>query len=106
MKITTKFDVHDLVKHKYDIPEEGQINALEVLEITTSSCYVDTQVVYACRPIVAMEAKKVYGGGVVKYMKIAHGISNKDMPVYQKYREDELILIDEESIKIIKNIKD
>jgi len=77
MKITTKFDVGNIVQHKFnknktfnpeDELEKIFILKFQILEIITNSCYAGTQVSYKCRALVEY-----------KYMKEAKA---ENLPIY------------------------
>lgn len=48
MNITTKYEINDLVTHKYH-NVKNSAGCFEVLEIHTNVCYGGTQVFYKCR---------------------------------------------------------
>lgn len=94
MTISTKFDVHNLVKRKFD-REDQNINMLEVMEVISQSCYAATQVFYLCKIIRAHRFRD-------QPWKIEHGIGRDDNATgWRKYREDELIEATKQEIDIV-----
>jgi hypothetical protein len=106
MEITTKFNVHDLVRRKYDTDDDETKQAFEILEGIVQVCYTTVQITYLCRPVFAMRKTEGYGENKKVYWKIAHGISREDGNMgWSKYREDELIPCSQETFDIITGVK-
>ena len=52
MNINTKFNINDLIQHKYQRSSKGgQAIAFEVIEIQAINCYTTAQIFYTCRPL-------------------------------------------------------
>ena len=103
MKIETKFDVNNLVKRKFDTDGNDKLQALEVMEISSQTCYAGTQIFYHCKPIVATKEfkEKWKEQGEFSWV-IGHGIGKDDnSKCWRLYREDELIDCPESIINII-----
>lgn len=98
MEIKTKFNVHDLLVHKYDMDKINSVIALEVLQIKTESCYAGTQVFYDCRAIIANKSSKD------DRWHIGHSVilSEDNKTGWKKYREDELLPASKETINLLK----
>ncbi len=110
MTITTRFNVNDLVKHKFDTPAERRIVVAEVLEIFIQQCYGGTQIWYLCRRIQAEKLKLGLLGtssdASAEKWAIGHHLSREDGAMgWQKYREDELIPATPEEQAIINHVK-
>lgn len=102
MNIKTKFNIGDIVKSEYDRRTDERIAVLRVMEITAQRCYAATQIFYLCRPIVARKQVKGYAKPLEYEWEVFHGIGEKDGELgWKKYREDELVLPDKETLEII-----
>lgn len=92
MNIELKFKVNDLIQHKYNKQKMGVLQAYEVLQIQTETCYAGTQVFYMCRAIILNIEKDYTKDGTKKYWSLAHAInSNHSQMAWDKFREDELV---------------
>jgi len=104
MKLESKFDINNLVQHKFDNRDSDTITCLEIMEVRTETCYAGTQVFYHTRNIVAMKKyKHDYKKEGEFIWEIGHSIDkygNKNIS-WEKYREDELIACSQENIDII-----
>jgi len=104
MEIKTKFNVHDLVNRKYDAPGLDTVVAHEVMEITIQVCYAAIQVFYSLKFIQCIKKTQGFGEDKKSYYIIGHGIGREDNSTgWKKYREDELVSADKETINIITN---
>lgn len=104
MNIETKFKVGDIVKHKFARSPTG-IQAFEVLEIKTNTCYAGTQCFYYGRSIQAEKVFKNRFDEIGEFdWAVVHAISNDPhMPTaWQQMREDELIMATPEEIAVLK----
>lgn len=103
MKIETKFDINNLIQHKFDNEAAENHIVLEILDIHTDTCYAGTQIFYYVRPIIL---KKNFGGRGMNDLKWSTsssvGANGRDTGVV-RYREDELIECDQKWIDIILN---
>ncbi len=103
MKIETKFDVNNLLVHKFTPLDNDKINALEVLEIRTNTCYAGTQNFYDCRAVVLKKHYNRYKTDEFTWDVLHSAIhSDRNMGMIT-YREDELIELPQEFIEIILN---
>ena len=84
MKISTKFEVGDRVQHKYWINKEELGITFYINEIKTVTCYVGTQVIYYCRPIITHLRKKY---DEKDYKLLNQEVSGKDI---HQFTEPEL----------------
>ena len=103
MKLESKFDINNLVSHKFQTIEKDGFPVYEVLEVITQTCYGGTQVFYDCRMIFLRKeyASEWKSTGEFKY-SIAVGISKEDGKMgTQRFREDELIEAKKEYIDVI-----
>lgn len=89
MNIETKFKVGSLVRHKFERQTHDAIHALEVMEISTDTCYAGTQVFYQCRALVA---QKQFKNEYAKTGDFTWALGHTLLPWF-KYREDELVEI-------------
>lgn len=105
MEIKTKFNVNDLLKRKYDVDPKNTVFALEVMSITSETCYAGTQVFYQCRTILAKkEFELKYQEKGEFTWEIHHAIGSDGNTLgWQRYREDELVEALKETKNIIKN---
>jgi ribosomal protein L3 len=102
METKTKFNVGDLVQEVYQRADENSKGALRVMEITAQCCYAGIQVFYSVRPLVAQRRHLGYGSDKKEYWEVGHGVSKQDNSLgWQKYREDELVFADQETVDII-----
>ncbi len=102
MKIETKFDINNLIAHKFQ--QGGNImNIMEVMEIETVTCYAGTQNFYICRLLVLEKVfKNSYSNEGKFRWRIAHSIGKEDFASgWKKYREDEMIEAPQELIEIV-----
>ncbi len=103
MKIETKFEINNLVQHKFDVGSKQGHQLYEVMEIATATCYAGTQNFYSCRSII-IQNHKSYDKMEEKITQSIHHSIAKDgsiTPAWQKFREDELIVAKQELIDII-----
>lgn len=110
MNIKTKFNLNELVKHKYDSNKKDMICLLEVLTIMTEACYAGNQVFYLCRAIIAhkelnLPLRKEDEESDTWFL--AHGVhSSDDFKIgWRKYREDELIAAPKEEKEFFNKAK-
>lgn len=94
MNIKSKYEINELVKHKFSY-DEHSITALEIMEVSTVTCYAGTQIFYNCRPIIAKRHKDNPEKWEVFYAV------HRGEDAYDRLREDELSFLDEESKSII-----
>ena len=100
----SKFTVNNLVKHKFNKTESDSIVALEVIEVHAHTSSIGTEVFYTTRAIVCRKSyKKPYDKENSEFEWIvANAIAKTDLKFgYAKYREDELVELEKESISII-----
>lgn len=92
MNIETKFNINDLVQHKFQRSgwTEKTGVCFEVIEISCINCYTTAQVFYTCRPIHAVIEKKFSIKEETKPQIIDFGPGSKGEQEYLKFREDEL----------------
>ena len=102
MTIVTKFQINDLLRHKYGNGFEREFAGkrtvrYEVLYISTETCSAGTQIFYTCRPITVVSTKRGHG--------IEDDIVSVDVQVADladlsrcKFREDEVIECDPETL--------
>jgi hypothetical protein len=102
MRIETKFNIGDLVRHKYSkatakTVHDGLLLALTVLDIKTETCIAGTQIFYICRALYQHRKSKFSIKEDDELVEIGYsGVSEAT-----KLREDELQICPEEIIKII-----
>lgn len=98
MEINTKFNVGDLIKHKYTSQSKKRKFALFVKEVTTQTCYAGTQVFYICRLIFVEKIldSKFDEEGTFEWVT---GFNHEQKLC--KLREDELTDLDKETLDII-----
>ena len=102
MKIETKFNVGDLTQRKYDRYEDNIKGVFEIMELSIQVCYSTVQIFYYAKPLIANKISKSYGHDEKIYWTVGHGLGKEDNSSgWRKYREDELIPADKETIKII-----
>lgn len=106
MTIETKFNINDLVQHKFQRPireKPQQAIAFEVIEINSICCYTTAQVFYVCRPIHAIveEQRDEKFKRIFELVNFAAG-RLKDTE-YLKFREDEIKICDESLKALILN---
>lgn len=103
MKLTTKFEVNDLIKHKYNTPGKDSVAILEVMEIITQTCYAGTQVFYLCRAIILTKEFTGFNKEDDRKWVVGHSISKDSNKIsWERYREDELISINKDEEEIFK----
>jgi hypothetical protein len=105
MKIETEFDVHNLVKRKFDKNTTDTVQLLEVMAIKSDTCYAGTQIFYHCRSVVAHKNFKHEFSKTGDYeWSIGHGVNNdSDRLAWRQYREDELVDAPEDEMNLILN---
>lgn len=103
MKITTKFNVGDILKFKFDGKNEYLISLQIVKDITTQTCYVGTQIFYYCRLVQLKRKEKTYYEKDSEYIWLrGHMTGSDNSEILSKYREDDLIKASDEEIKLLK----
>jgi hypothetical protein len=104
INIPSKFDVNDLVKHKYTHENAETVQMLfEVIEINAQKCYGGVQVFLQCR---SLHASYDNPFGKPKELIAFHpGGSPKEGNQYFRFREDELVLCSEEIQALVKEGK-
>jgi hypothetical protein len=107
MEIKTKFQVNDIVNHKFANLSNSfndVIVVFEVLGVLTDTCSAGTQIFYICRPLLLMHkgvwnkdmSKKTY-----KFVNVEPKGKESDKA---RFREDELVLVtDVETLKKLKS---
>ena len=103
MTIETKFNIGDLVQHKYQRAAIGQqAVGFEVIEIQAINCYAAAQIFYTCRPLHVITEFDWQ----TKTKSITDVVSGRPKDnEYCKFREDELKVCAEEIVKEILNTK-
>jgi hypothetical protein len=103
MIIVSKFDVHNLVKRKFDSGGKLGFTAFEVMEVISQTCYAGTQIFYLCKPIIVhREFKNEYSKEGEFSFNVGHGLASRDGELgWTKYREDELIELPKEEMDVI-----
>jgi hypothetical protein len=106
--IETKYDVENLVQHKYQraTPNSSKVaSAYEIEEIITQTCYAGTQVFYDCRSLhLVYETEFKENARIRKVVDCAHAINSESGRVATvRFREDELKDCPEDLINEIKN---
>lgn len=120
MEIKTKFDINNLVKHKFEMGIDSglkTIPVLEVMEVIAQKCYAGTQVFYLCKQIIVQKNRSVYdelNSVTQKILNKANELESVDKyyihPTFgndvndtgwKKYREDELVEAPQNEIDII-----
>lgn len=105
MNIETKFNVGDIVKHKYESNPE-RVMGFEVMEIKSNTCYAGTQNFYYCRALFADKVfKNRFDENSEFQWAVSYSVSNDPhMPTaWQQMREDELIFVTDEERIILTN---
>lgn len=98
MKIESKFNINDLVQHKF---QQASISnklacCFEIIEVKCIACYTTSQIFYVCR---AIHAYSDFKDGKWKIIDFAPGhTASKE---YCEFREDELKMCDVELSKVI-----
>lgn len=101
MNIETKYNVNDLVQHKYQKAFGAKRkSAFEVIEIVTNSCYAGSQVFYKCRMIHSVTEERLSD----IYEIVDFGPTGTSNGEYVEFREDELKPCEETLALQIKNI--
>lgn len=104
MKLESKFDINNLVKHKFGREANDCVHCLEIMQVQTETCYAGTQIFYLARAIVAIKKYehdyKKEGPFIWTIANAIVGESNKNI-AWEKYREDELIECPQEQIDVI-----
>lgn len=108
MEIKTKFDVGAITERKYNSSNEGYY-ALEVMEISSQTCYAGTQVFYHCRQLIITKTPnwRRKEDETVKEWNIAHGVNKQhtsNTVAWEKYREDELIEASAKILEILQSV--
>ena len=109
MKIESKFDVNNIVAHKFQKDGHDAFIASEILGVQTDTCYAGTQVFYLCRNLMLQKKRdfEYKGDEVEKKHKweVNHAISGdtKGQIPLQGYREDEIVECPKKFIDIILN---
>lgn len=91
MKTQTKFNINDLVQHKFTNNKTDVVNFMEVIEIQMQICYGGKQEWYLCREMQYIYFPQDHGGAWVFGQERAD--KGKE---YKKYRADELIPVSKE----------
>lgn len=96
MKIETKFDIGNLVVHKFDTPKRQDMIVFEVLEHLVQICYGGVQIFHFCRPIYILKIGADW--------HVTHGrVKDESGLGMMKLREDEIIQAPQKYIDIILN---
>lgn len=105
MVVKTQFDVHNLVRHKFENRGANNFIGLEVMEVVAQTCYGGTQVFYLCRAIICQkEFKEKWKESGDFNWNVTNGISKQgdiNNMGWEKFREDELIELEQDRIDII-----
>lgn len=102
MYIKTRFDVNNLVRHKFDNHGDKEKFAFEVMEIGSNTCYAGTQIFYTCRPIVVIKEFKVkYKEDGEFTWEVYHTSYKNNESGLERLREDELVELEQETVDII-----
>lgn len=102
MNIETKFEVNNLLLHKFTNTKNANITALEVIFVNTETCSAGTQVFYMCRPILVMTKKDWEEGKAIFKKIVEHAVGQRDFEgCWHKYREDELIAAPQDVIDLV-----
>ena len=106
MNIKTKFEVGEVVEHKFNTEHDGIIQVYDVKEITTQSCYALTQVFYHVKPIEMTKEheRKFDEKSPFKWSVRVSMPNNEGQMGWVKLREDDLIAATKE-VKAILKIK-
>lgn len=108
MKIETKFDINNLVQHKFNkctsLENGDVVCAYEVMDITTNTCYAGTQIFYDLRPIHKIFFTSGYADKKKTSIDIGTGYT-KFQNGWIRYREDELIAAKQSDIDLILGIE-
>lgn len=105
MEIKTKFNVNDLVQHKFQNTNTTAHVKLfyEVLFMDTQTCSAGTQVFYTCRPIM-ITYDKDWKDGVKTITAEDFNPGRTKESEYQKFREDEIIPCSEKVKETMKTL--
>ncbi len=113
MELKTKFDINDIVEAKHDAGSPERFVYMEVMEITTQTCYAGAQIFYKCR--VAQAEKMEYReksreAGVPSTFKsiwvLGNLLSQQDGQMgWKTFREDEVFMLAPHKLKIIEEAK-
>jgi len=104
--LISEFSIKDLVAHNYQSGNGDEITAYEVMDIIANKCYGGLQVFYNCRPIIAKKKKEnPFKNDSPFVWDILIGVSKNHNEIgWQKFRQDELTLLDPYAMQIIKGI--
>jgi len=105
MKVTTKFEINDLVERKMDRQVNGY-NLFEIMEVVVQICYTTTQVFYLCRPFqIIKQFKSPYKGEGEFDWSVSHAVGSTDNSTgWKKYREDEFVKLNKEALKVLQEL--
>lgn len=99
--ITTRFDVNNLVQHKYATNQPTQeIYVFEIIEVQVIKCMGGTQVFYLCRPMQSAYTSEFSRNR--KLIEFTPGFT-REGTAYVKFREDELKACSPELEDLVKN---
>jgi hypothetical protein len=102
MIVETKFNIGDLLKHKYSRDTTGHISAVEVLDVKTHTCMAGTQVNYSCRAIQGRLKKSFLDDTSVGEWEVFFGVAPDDG--IMSLREDELAVLPDNLKEVIQNL--
>lgn len=103
MNIKTKFEVSDVVEHKYATDFEGATTLYDIKEITTQSCYALTQVFYSCKIInvVKVHKNKYDKDSPIEFKVVLSHAKHEGEMGWIKLREDDLKPVSKEMKEIL-----
>lgn len=89
MNIKSKYNIGDIVKYQFEKckDEENNHSCLCIEQVMTETCYAGTQVFYLARPV----GLRLEDNSYVIY----HGTSKNNQTGWTKYREDELVEVEQ-----------
>ena len=105
MNIKTKFNVSDFAQFKINKTTEDTINALQIMEIHTTTCYSETQIFYFATEVGLQKRfkHKYKEEGEFEWLRGKRVDKLDDFKLgWIKVREDELIVPKKEIIKLLK----
>ena len=99
MKLETKFNVDDLVGHKFNRIRPSKLVCYRVMEVVTQTCYGGTQVFYDCRMIIASKQFEGFKEKGPFTWEVEHAVraeGHERACGTFRYREDEVIDLTQE----------